>query len=104
MAEALGLRPKTERAHHGRALEKHEMDELLKRGRTDEDRDDNDKEASRIKGRVVRSDIREGRAARGRGGKGVCSRWHANTHTYEDAHRTRCAYRFFLFFDGDGSR
>jgi|AntAceMinimDraft_12_1070368.scaffolds.fasta_scaffold103271_2 hypothetical protein len=54
MAEALGLAPKTEHAHQGRELEKHELDELLKRGRTDDDRDDVDKEASRIKGEDFR--------------------------------------------------
>ena len=63
MAEALGLKPRTEHVNRGTNLEKHEMDEFLKRGRTDDDRDWKDedaKEAARIKGLGAPAEMQRG--------------------------------------------
>lgn len=49
MQEALGLKPKSVKSQQHR-LEKHEMDELLRRGKTVEERDDRFAESERIKG------------------------------------------------------
>ena len=67
-----GLKPRTERVNRGTNLEKHEMDELLKRGRTDDDRDWKDedaKEAARIKGLGAPAEMQRG-GGRGRGLRG----------------------------------
>mmetsp|Transcript_11208 Transcript_11208/g.28368 ORF Transcript_11208/g.28368 Transcript_11208/m.28368 type:complete len:225 (+) Transcript_11208:2-676(+) len=50
MQEALGLKPKTAVARQQNKMEKHELAELLRRGRTVEERDDRFAEAERIKG------------------------------------------------------
>ena len=49
MAEALGLKPRTEHHVTHATLEKHEMDELLRRGTTKDERTD-DVDAARVKG------------------------------------------------------
>lgn len=49
MAEALGLKPRTEHHVTHATLEKHEMDELLRRGTTKDERTD-DADAARVKG------------------------------------------------------
>ena len=59
MAEALGLKPKTEPAHRGARLEQHELDELLRRrGRTAEDVDESERDAARVRGVGIAGDAR----------------------------------------------